>query len=249
MLKKSAILLVLFLISSFAFAQDKPFQFTTTLPEQNTRALLFLDAGWGPSTNNASAHRNFGLEWRFNPRWSVSTNANVMEADSSTVFTGQAEIFYSFQQNSQRRFHLDLGSGMRFESQNHAVALFHVLSGWQTDSWLLQSNVLFEKANAPNRDPFDLIVSVGWMRHISSQFSVGVETIGQDLEGFWEQEEAEGGSRLLVGPSVHFDMGAWEAGVAGGYVFRPTFNRLNSSADRPLGSNRTAIQFSICRVL
>ena len=31
----------------------------------------------------------------------------------------------------------------------------------------------------------------------------GVEALGEDLEGFWEEDEAEGGAKLLIGPSVN----------------------------------------------
>jgi hypothetical protein len=32
----------------------------------------------------------------------------------------------------------------------------------------------------------------------------GVEAVGQDLEGLWETDEAEGGAKVLIGPSLNF---------------------------------------------
>ena len=47
--------------------------------------------------------------------------------------------------------------------------------------------------------------------------SLGVEAIGEDLEGFWEEEEAEGGARLLMGPSLRIS---------------PAGRRCDASSDR-----------------
>ena len=36
---------------------------------------------------------------------------------------------------------------------------------------------------------------------------IGLELLGEDLEGLWEREEAEGGARLLAGPSFGAELG------------------------------------------
>jgi hypothetical protein len=43
---------------------------------------------------------------------------------------------------------------------------------------------------------------VGVSKNLWRPVYVGVEMIGEDLEGFWEPNEAEGGARLLIGPSM-----------------------------------------------
>src|SRR5437660_8013593 len=58
------------------------------------------------------------------------------------------------------------------------------------------------------RDALDLITSVGWARKLSRGMSLGVEAIGEDLEGFWKAEEREGGARLLAGPGLHISPAA-----------------------------------------
>jgi hypothetical protein len=49
-----------------------------------------------------------------------------------------------------------------------------------------------------------------------------VEVLGEDLEGFWEPEEAEGGARLFVGPSVRLapPQRRWQVSLAAGPVIR-----------------------------
>ena len=66
------------------------------------------------------------------------------------------------------------------------------------------------------------ITSLGWSRRIDNRISVGVESIGQDLEGLWNPAEADGGAKLLVGPSFHAYSkgGDWSTSVIAGPVVR-----------------------------
>jgi hypothetical protein len=49
-----------------------------------------------------------------------------------------------------------------------------------------------------------------------------LESIGQDLEGFWDPAERDGGAKLLVGPSLHIQShdGVWLAILTVGPVIR-----------------------------
>jgi hypothetical protein len=103
----------------------------------------------------------------------------------------------------------------------------------------LQGNVLFEKPLVSDRDAVDVVGTVGWLRRVSSIAELGVEAVGQDLEGFWEADEAEGGARLLVGPTLAIaPVGAgWRFIVGGGVVVRATTSDRTSGAERPLSTN------------
>lgn len=241
----------LILISGAVYAQQRPFLYTVTLPQPDSgKAVVHFDAGFGSgslgSPESASIDRRVGISWRASSRWTVRATGGMGEsADSKSQFSGQVEVFFSVP--IKNRFHLEIGEGLRWESAEAGVAVMHVISGWQSEHWMLESNFILEKASSSRRDPVDLIYSIGWMRWMSPSIGVGLEAVGQDLEGFWEQNEAEGGARILAGPSVHLQFGAWEGGVAGGYVFRPTNTGRSSAADRVLGSNRLAMQISLSR--
>lgn len=102
----------------------------------------------------------------------------------------------------------------------------------------LQGNVLFEKPLSSDRDAVDVVGTVGWLRRVSSVAELGVEAVGQDLEGFWDANEAEGGARLLVGPTLAVaPVGAgWRFIVGGGVVVRATSSGRVSGAERPLST-------------
>jgi hypothetical protein len=66
-------------------------------------------------------------------------------------------------------------------------------------SWRFGGTGVVEKVFAGGRDEADVMVVVGAQRELVPQLRVGVEYVGQDLEGLVDDEEAEGGARHFVG--------------------------------------------------
>ena len=83
----------------------------------------------------------------------------------------------------------------------------------------LQGSVVLERAvSSPLRhDAAHVVTSLGWSRRIGDRIGLGVEGIGQDLEGFWNPAEADGGAKLRVGPSLHArsKSGDWAMSLTG----------------------------------
>lgn len=104
----------------------------------------------------------------------------------------------------------------------------------------LDASVAFERPFADNRDAVDVITILGWMRNVAPGTQLGIEAVGQDLEGFWDAEEAEGGARLYLGPSLGVSMRSWQLGATVGPVVRASRSNRESGVDRPLSaSNQT----------
>jgi hypothetical protein len=122
-----------------------------------------------------------------------------------------------------------------------------VVMSQNTPGWRLQGNLLFQKPFSSERDSVDLITSAGWARKLAHGVSLGVEVIGEDLEGFWDSEEAEGGARLLVGPSLHISPAGrrWQLTATGGPMFHPSDTHRSSGAfrDLPPETKRTSYAF------
>ena len=74
-----------------------------------------------------------------------------------------------------------------------------------------------------------------------------IEFIGEDLEGFWEADEAEGGARLLVGPSLRIapTTRRWQIGVAGGPIIHATRSNRASDAARGLPSGSSGHGYAV----
>jgi hypothetical protein len=131
---------------------------------------------------------------------------------------------------------LAVGLGMRHEINGVNVLLGRVAAGRSFSAWRLDGNALFERPYAVGRDSVDLITSFGVARRLLPALYTGVELIGEDLEGFWEVEEAEGGARVLIGPSIRLapPNKRWQVSAAGGPVIHATRSGRMSDATRGL---------------
>ena len=155
-------------------------------------------------------------------------------AGSSYQSSQSGELLYSLT-GASRPFGLAGGGGVLHEADGVNVLLARLTASRNAPSWLLHGNLLFQKPLSSERDAVDLITSIGWAHKLSPAVSLGAEAIGEDLEGFWEEEEAEGGARLLVGPSLHIAPASqrWQLIATGGPLFHP--------ADTDVQAPRSAI--------
>ncbi len=116
------------------------------------------------------------------------------------------------------------GGGIRQQWDGTGVLIGRALAGSDIGHGRLQGSVVLERALSSSlpRDAADVVTSLGWSRRVGSDLSVGVEGIGQDLEGFWNSAEAEGGAKLLVGPSLRLQpkSGDWTASLTAGPVMQ-----------------------------
>ena len=116
------------------------------------------------------------------------------------------------------------GAGLREEWDGTRVLLGRAIAGVDAAGGRLQGSFILERAVASpvRRDAADVVTTAGWSGSITSRFALGVEGIGQDLEGFWDPGEADGGARLLVGPSIRVRSrrGDWSASATAGPVIR-----------------------------
>jgi hypothetical protein len=129
-----------------------------------------------------------------------------------------------------------VGGGWLHEAGGADVVLIRVTGGREAADWHLHGNVLLQKPFVEGRDAFDVITSTGWAWKFGQSVSIGAEGVGEDLEGFWNPAEAEGGSGLLVGPSLHLAPPgrSWQLSVVGGPTFHPTNSYRSNDALRDL---------------
>ncbi len=170
----------------------------------------------------------------------------TLYANASLGLAGQNEIASAQQLEILRNFiggkkttgiTLGWGIGARRDFTNVMSVISRGTLSFNTIRWKTNGNVLFEKAFASNRDAIDVIFSAGIHYNFVSGFFGGIEAIGEDLEGFWDKEEAEGGAKLLVGPSINLvpKNSKFSFSLSGGPVFYATQNQVtNPDAIREL---------------
>jgi len=118
------------------------------------------------------------------------------------------------------------GGGIREEWDGTRTLIGRVIAGSTVGSGRLEGSLVLEHAVASYRphDSADVVTTIGWSRSIGERFGFGIESIGQDLEGLWDPAEADGGARLLVGPSLHARSrhSTWVASLTAGPVLHKT---------------------------
>jgi hypothetical protein len=209
-------------------AQDRPFVFSVSTPRAETpHATVGLETGFGEGAFDVDQGDRF--EQRLGIQASLGTGVTLLARvgitnGGSAHTSQQGELLYSVLQDPARQGGLAVGMGFRHESAGVNVLLGRVAAGRAFSQWRVDGNALFEKPFAAGRDSVDLITTLGVARRVTSSIHLGVEMIGEDLEGFWEADEAEGGARLLVGPSISFAPPSvrWQLSVAGGPIVHAT---------------------------
>lgn len=224
-----------------AHAQDRPFLFSVTTSRDPAAPALRVDYDVGVGERAFQSDTANQPEQRVafqvtGGRWTMIGRVGVLSAGSAYQSSQSGEVLVSLVAPGTRGLALAAGGGVLHEASGIDVLLARVIGGHEGDRWRLHGNLLLQKPLTPGRDPLDLITTVGWARRLTPAVALGVEGLGEDLEGFWDPTEAEGGARILVGPSLHFAPRGhkWQLTATGGPLFHPASTGLSSGALRDL---------------
>jgi len=232
--------------------QDRPFLFSvSTMPTDGRRATVHLDSGFGERAFDLTAsdrpEQRFGIQAALGHRLTFVGRIGLASDDRDLRSSQQGEMLYSLVQSPTSEGSLALGMGMRHETNGVNVLLGRVAAGRSFSAWRLDGNALFEKPFDIGRDSVDLITSFGIARRLLPALYTGFELIGEDLEGFWEVEEAEGGARVLIGPSIRIAPTGkrWQVSAAGGPVIHATRSGRSSEATRGLPNSGSGNGYAV----
>lgn len=241
-----------------AAAQDRPFAFASS-PAAWDRdgALVFVEPAYADAVPEGMARDGFASRMGFEARVAsrvllvgdvrFARSEGGSAADSAADY--RAEALFDLRPGAGSGFRLAAGTGYHHEASGASVWIGRLVGERVLTSTRFLGDLRLEKAFDSDRDEIDAIVTLGATRQLGRGFSGGVEVVGEDLEGLWEPEEAEGGARLLAGPSFHWIRPDHRllATVAGGPVFRFRENARSSTAPRSLG-NGYAVRASLAVV-
>lgn len=239
-------------------ATDRPFLFTVSAPPVTApRVSVYVDTMAGEGSFNLTdsdrPEQRLGVQAALGRRLTFVGRVGLSTTTQQDVRSSQqGELLYSLLQSPDAHASLAIGGGVRHEPAGVNVLLGRVAAGRAFGAWRTDGNALFEKPmNVLGRDAVDLITTIGVSRRLAPAVHLGVEMIGEDLEGLWEPAEAEGGARLLVGPSLRIAPPAqrWQMSVAGGPMIRGSQSGRASEAVRGLpsasGQSRFALRASL----
>ncbi|MGH9408214.1 MAG: hypothetical protein ACRD1V_02020 [Vicinamibacterales bacterium] len=240
-------------VAAPATAQDRPFVFSISpvvAPTSHPELRVDFDLGAGESTFRSD--QTTGPEQRVSiqatdGRFTFIGRVGISTQPGATYQSWQeGDVLYSLT-TAGAPVAIAAGGGVRREIDGTNVLLAHVTAAHDTTATRTNANLLLEHASAPGRDAVDLEVSGGWARDIGRGLSFGAEGVGEDLEGFWNPEEAEGGSRLLIGPSIHLAPNGrkWQLITVGGPMFHPDPTIRSTGAIRDLPPTTARLSYAV----
>jgi len=224
----------------------EPFLFsvTTLTPEDLTWSLNY-STSYGERVAGPFGYdgvgQQFAIKGYLGKQYTLYANAGFgFPRQDDVTSAQQAEILRDFIGGKKPMgLRLGLGLGVSRDYSSVMSLMGRVTASYDAPRWKAGANILFEKAMAENRDGIDVISSIGFQYRLLGKLYGGFETVGEDLEGFWEEDEAEGGAKLLIGPSLNMttNNSRMSFSVSGGPVFYATHSTLtNPDAIRELPS-------------
>lgn len=187
-------------------------------------------------------NQQFGIKGYLGKRLTLFANAALgFPGEINVTSAQQAEIIRDIIIGGKNNYGLRLGAGAGFrrDYKNVKSVLSRLTFSYEASRWKTGGNILFEKAFGSNRDAVDIITSLGFHYRLVGTLYGGFEAVGEDLEGFWDTEEAEGGAKLMVGPSLNMapKKSRVSFSLSGGPVIYATQNQVtNPEAIRELPS-------------
>jgi hypothetical protein len=187
-----------------------------------------------------------GVEQRFGAVYGLSQRVNLSAVASTVIDNGggallgaaQVEVMADLLPRQERGLAVAAGGGWLREYQGVQTAQLRGVVGWQGRNWRADGNALLQKPFAENRDAVDVLFSLGASYSLSRRLRLGAEALGEDLEGFWEEEEAEGGAKMLVSSVLAWNVQEkLDLRFGAGPIYYLTSSEQSSHAPRLLPNN------------
>ena len=230
----------------------------TSTGQNGTSSFVHYDAAYGRQTFEPfgadGIEQNLGLQAGLGNFFTLAANVGLAVGNGPSTTSQQAEILAHLLTALNSPVDFSAGLGYRHEYGGTGVLLSRIVLGRQFQSSEAYGNILIEHAFSPYRDPVDLTTTFGYSRYISGGVKVGVEAVGQDLEGFWESDEAEGGAVVYAGPTaaVVFPGTNLNLVLGGGLIVRATHSPRTSGAYRDFNTslgNGFVVRTTLCYAL
>jgi hypothetical protein len=241
------VVLAILVMPSVGTAQARSFLYSVW-PDHRPdapKAVAYADVGYGrdlfATLGPERLESRFGSQVRLGHRVTAIGQIGWAAGDTAvaTRLRAEAEALVSVLAPSAPSV-FAVGLGAASDYRRTGVILGRVVAGYRWTRTTMIANVRMEcpiqtVALPTRRDRLDLITTAGMMRQLTSGFGLGVETVAEDLEGFVESDEAEGGAKLMVGPSIRLGSPAtrWHVLMGAGPVLQLTHSTAANASSAP----------------
>lgn len=159
-------------------------------------------------TREARPFGNEGLEQRVGASYGLTNRVSAegwggaLITESEVKYGVAGEVTVGVLRQEDQGLNLSVGVGYLMDYQDAPVPRVRITAGRDYGSWNTVGAALVEVPQAEDRDEVDIILAGAVSYPLNARSRLGAELIAEDLEGYWEEEEAEGGAKLIVGPTL-----------------------------------------------
>lgn len=219
------------------YRTPEPFLFSvTTLTREDLKWSVHYSGSYGERVESPFGYegvsQQIAVKGYLGKQFTVYANAGMgIPHDGKITSMQQVEVIHDFICGEKYKgLRLGIGLGVSNDFSNAKSLLSRVTASYNVSRLKASGNVLFEHTFLDNRDAVDVIMNLGLQYCLIGNLYGGIETVGQDLEGFWDKEEAEGGARLLVGPSLNLapKRSRFSFSLCGGPVIQATTSQITN---------------------
>jgi len=212
----------------------EPFSFSvTTLTPEDLKWSMHYSGGYGERVEGPFGYdgvsQQFAVKGYLGNRFTVYANAGLgIPRNGNITSAQQAEIIRDFVGGKKPKgLRLGAGLGVSNDFSNAKSLMSRVTASYEAPHMKATGNALLEHTFLKDRDAIDVIINLGFQYCLIGNLYGGFEAVGQDLEGFWDKEEAEGGAKLLLGPSLNMSpqKSKLSFSLCGGPVIKATTNQ------------------------
>lgn len=216
---------------------SSPYVYQNTGRGRGQSFTVQYEVGYGTreSRNFAQQGVEQGLRLRYQPLDFLGIEAFggiVIDAARGGLRSQAAavEVIARALRQDRHYLNLDLGLGYIYDYRSDHVPRIRLSIGRSFGALDLSLSGLLEvPVGSAGRDEVDVMTALAVSYAVVPSLRLGLEIAGEDLEGLFEEEEAEGGAKLLFGPTL-----AWT-------LPKGFFVKLNTSAVHAfLGNQRFA---------
>lgn len=155
---------------------------------------------------NRGFEQRVGARYGLNDRLSVEGWGGALIYESEVHYGVAGEVTVGVLEEDRHGMDLRVGAGYLMDYQDVPTPWVRVTAGRDYGLWNTVGTALFEIPRAEDRDEVDVILGGAVSYPVTRHSRLGLELIAEDLEGYWEEEEAEGGAKLLFGPTLWVSM-------------------------------------------
>lgn len=251
---------VLMYLPSRSEAQARPFVYSL-LPDAPVATVnrLSADLAYGHDVFHGLGAENFeqrlGLLVPLRRALTLMAEAGWAPHDDATGSDASVRGELLARLPLRGRATLALGAGGMYDYSRTPVALGRLVFGYTWAHTQAAANLRLEHpfssdSGQEQRDPVDVIMTLGLSHAVNGTVRLGVESVAEDLEGLVESDEAEGGAKLMVGPSLGFapPRAQWSALVIAGPVLhlsQSSVSGAGSGAPRDLSNSGYVVRTSV----